>query len=192
FFNTTNLTTCVFNKEMMMPMFKNLNEIYNHSEFSDIMITTYLIQTLVCVVRCFNKSEFKNRIVTGSDANVGRVVYYIIRYIDNNIFDKLEIKTISKAIGYNYSYISNLFRKTTGITLMKYITNKKMEKAIELLHDGKFTITDIARKLSYSDVQTFNKAFKRTLGVSPSKFDQNGIENTLLADEKYKKININN
>ena len=73
-------------------------------------------------------------------------------------------------LGYTPSYISNTFKKATGLTVQKYINNLKMQKAIEMMQYGKISETKAALKLGYSDLQTFNKAFRRTMGCSPVTF----------------------
>ena len=50
------------------------------------------------------------------------------------------------------------------------INNLKMQKAIEMMQYGKISETKAALKLGYSDLQTFNKAFRRTMGCSPVTF----------------------
>lgn len=105
-----------------------------------------------------------------SEDSVGRSVYTVIKYIENNIFEKIDVKIIAKEVGYNYSYISDMFKRKTGITIQRYISNKKIQKAIELLKYGKLNITQVAQRLNYANIQSFNKAFKRTMGCAPTDF----------------------
>ena len=102
--------------------------------------------------------------------SLGNSVYTVIKFIDRNIFEKIDLKMIAHEVGYNYSYISDVFKKKTGITIQKYISNRKIQEATELLKFGKLTINQVAQKLNYANVQSFNKAFKRTIGYSPSEY----------------------
>lgn len=45
-----------------------------------------------------------------------------------------------------------------------------MEKAVEMIEQGNFTITEIALKLSFESLQSFSKSFRRTVGVSPMEY----------------------
>jgi AraC-like DNA-binding protein len=103
------------------------------------------------------------------EKSVGDTVYAIIRYIENNIFDIDDIRTIASSLGYSYSYISHLFKERTGVTLQRYIGLKKHEKALELLKYGNLSVTQVASQLQYKSVQSFSKAFSRTMGFPPSK-----------------------
>lgn len=77
---------------------------------------------------------------------------------------------ISKEIGYDYSYLSNLFSSVEGITIEKYIINQKIEKVKELLVYDELTLNEIAFQLGYSSVQHLSNQFKKITGLTPSHF----------------------
>ena len=77
---------------------------------------------------------------------------------------------ISKEVGYDYSYLSNLFSSVEGITIEKYIINQKIEKAKELIAYKELNLNEIAFQLGYSSVQHLSNQFKKVTGLSPSHF----------------------
>jgi len=77
---------------------------------------------------------------------------------------------ISKEIGYDYSYLSNLFSSVEGITIEKYIINQKIEKVKELLTYNELSLKEIAYQLGYSSVQHLSNQFKKTTGLTTSHF----------------------
>ncbi|MFA8450245.1 MAG: helix-turn-helix domain-containing protein [Bacteroidales bacterium] len=77
---------------------------------------------------------------------------------------------IASEIGYDYSYLSNLFSAEEGITIEKYIINQKIEKAKELLLYNELTLNEISDKLEYSSVQHLSNQFKKVTGLTPSQF----------------------
>ena len=77
---------------------------------------------------------------------------------------------ISKNVGYDYSYLSNLFSIVEGTTIEKYIIHQKIEKAKELLVYDELTLSEIAWQLGYSSVQHLSRQFKKTTGLTPSHF----------------------
>lgn len=77
---------------------------------------------------------------------------------------------ISKKIGYDYSYLSNLFSSVENITIEKYIINQKIEKVKELLVYDELTLNEISYKLSYSSVQHLSSQFKKITGLTPTHF----------------------
>ncbi|MHB1454055.1 MAG: AraC family transcriptional regulator [Saccharofermentanales bacterium] len=156
--------------ELLLPIFRSLDELYSKAMFYHLMVETYLIQMLVLVCRSFTMSPLPIYFPAVSVDSLGRSVYVVIKYIDGHIFEKIDLKMIAHEVGYNYSYISDVFKKKTGITIQKYINNRKIQEATELLKYGKLTIYQVAHRLSYANVQSFNKAFKRTIGYPPSEY----------------------
>lgn len=77
---------------------------------------------------------------------------------------------ISQKLGYDYSYLSNLFSSVEGTTIEKYIIAQKIEKAKELLVYDELTLNEISYLLGYSSVQHLSSQFKRTTGLTPSHF----------------------
>jgi len=79
---------------------------------------------------------------------------------------------IATEIGYDYSYLSNLFSSVEGITIEKYAINQKIEKVKELLIYDELSLNEIAFQLSYSSVQHLSNQFKKITGLSPTHFKQ--------------------
>lgn len=77
---------------------------------------------------------------------------------------------IAKKLGYDYSYLSNLFSSVEGLTIEKYIINQKIEKAKELLVYNELTLNEISFQLGYSSVQHLSNQFKKTTGLTPTHF----------------------
>ncbi len=77
---------------------------------------------------------------------------------------------ISKEMGYDYSYLSNLFSSVEGITIEKYIINQKIEKVKELLIYDELSLNEISFQLGYSSVQHLSNQFKKVTGLTPSHF----------------------
>ncbi|MFO8055164.1 MAG: helix-turn-helix transcriptional regulator [Bacteroidales bacterium] len=75
---------------------------------------------------------------------------------------------ISKKLGYDYTYLSNLFSEVKGITLQQYIITHRIEKAKELLLYDELNISEISYNLQYSSVAHFSNQFKRITGLNPS------------------------
>lgn len=98
-----------------------------------------------------------------------------------------EIKNIieldyRKDIGLNYvadkvnlspAYVSYLFKKETGQTIVKYITDKKMDRAKRMLGDRNLKIMQVAKSCGYENQSYFNKLFKNYYGVTPKQYREN-------------------
>ena len=74
---------------------------------------------------------------------------------------------ISDSMNYNYSYISNLFKKTTGQGLMDYYRGRRLDMAKRLLRESGRNVTQVADMLNYSSAYSFSRAFTAQYGISP-------------------------
>lgn len=104
-------------------------------------------------------------------AKIKRLITEMVHYSEE--FQKVNNSDyISKNIGYNYTYLSNLFSEVTGISIQKYIILYKMERVKELMLYDEHTLTEIAYKLGYSSVAHLSNQFKQTTGLTPSYFKE--------------------
>ncbi len=99
-----------------------------------------------------------------SDAEI--LCFSLMSYIDTHVYSIKTLETVAEKFNYNYSYLSKLFRKTTGKTLSEYYRHRKMEVARALILERKKRIGEIAEMLGYN-LYSFSKAFKAEYGISP-------------------------
>ncbi len=78
------------------------------------------------------------------------------------------ISTLSRRVGVNESYLKEWFRRHTGMTIGEYIREQRMEKALEYIETGKYSILQTALFVGYSNPSHFSKAFKKFYGHLPS------------------------
>lgn len=96
----------------------------------------------------------------------------IIQMIDHS--DKIPLINysgyISKKIGLDYNYLSDIFTEVNGNTIQQFIISHKIEKAKELIYYGVLNLTQISKKLHYSSGAHFSNQFKKVTGFTPSSF----------------------
>ncbi len=120
-------------------------------------------QIAVYLVRDFNDVEHQTPKFSENEI----LCYQVMNYIDTHIYSITNLEFIAPKFNYNYSYLSNLFKKTTGKKLSDYFQSRKLETAKVLILENKHKITEIASMLNYSSPFSFSKAFKQKYGCSP-------------------------
>ncbi|MDF2724903.1 MAG: two component transcriptional regulator, AraC family protein [Paenibacillus sp.] len=93
----------------------------------------------------------------------------ILLYIEEEIKEDLNLKMVADKYYMNPSYLSRIFKQTTGEAFSTYLLKRKMEHARRMLHDG-FKVYDVANLLGYADVSYFIRLFQKFWGVTPGKF----------------------
>jgi len=94
----------------------------------------------------------------------------MIRYIDEHFAEQLRLKELASQYYLNANYCCSLFKKYLGITFSRYVSHLRIEKAKSLLHEGRYSISEIADKVGCRDYSYFNKLFKKITGVTPKAF----------------------
>ena len=95
---------------------------------------------------------------------------HVSHYIDTHLFTMKKLPECAKALSYNYSYLSTVFKKTTGITLSDYYKEKKLDMAKFLIAENEISLTEIAESLGYSGISAFSKAFSAKFCISPRQY----------------------
>lgn len=98
----------------------------------------------------------------------------MINYVTTHFTQDVSLTDIAEFSHLNPSYISQIFKKETGITFSKYLTELRINKAKQLLNASELSISDIAIKVGYNDYFYFLKIFKKATGLTPSQYRSGG------------------
>lgn len=94
-----------------------------------------------------------------------------VKLIEQNIGNEnFSVNEIAVALHISLSYLSKIFKKHLGATCIEYITQKRMEKAKELLVHTTMTQEEIAHAVGYTNVHYFSMLFKKQLGETPGQY----------------------
>lgn len=94
-----------------------------------------------------------------------------IGYIREHYSDKdLSVEMVCAYLGMSTAYFSTVFKKETGKTFVKYLTDYRMEQALDLLMNKDEKTYIIAEKVGYSDPNYFSYVFKKQFGMSPLRY----------------------
>lgn len=145
----------------------SIAEVILNDTFSEEMLAFSLNQVLRYVIRDFSTENTDRKLKVDSSEEL---CYQIMNYITTHIYTMERLEELSAYFGYNYGYLSGLFHKTTGETLMQYYTAHRLDSAKALINEGLLSFAEIAETLKYSSVYAFSRAFKRSFGHSPSAF----------------------
>lgn len=79
---------------------------------------------------------------------------------------------LSEELGYDYTYMSNIFSEVKGITIQQFIILNKIERVKEYLIYDELSLTEISYKLHYSSVAHLSNQFKKVTGLTPSNYKE--------------------
>jgi AraC-like DNA-binding protein len=91
--------------------------------------------------------------------------------IQDHIDTNITLKELSKDLAINPSYLSREFSKHfDNLSFGDYIRKLRIERAIELMNNPSYSLTDIGYLTGFSDQSHFTRIFKRHNGISPSEY----------------------
>ncbi len=103
--------------------------------------------------------------------NIKIVIIEMIHY------NKEEPKTnysdyISEKLGYDYTYLANVFSEVKGITIQQFIILNKIERAKELILYDELSLKEIAFRLNYSSAAHLSNQFKKVTGLTSAYYKE--------------------
>jgi len=161
----------IFHDERIPPFISNaISELNSENAYKHQLLLAIFKEIIIYTIRSFLGEPSKIQPDNLDRAEV--LCQRIMNYIDTHIYSLVNLKEIATAMDYSYGYLSNIFKNTTGSTLMEYFVNKKLDVARLLILEGKIKISEISDMLNYSTQNAFSKAFKKRFGVSPKKYKE--------------------
>lgn len=95
--------------------------------------------------------------------------------IEKNLGKKITLKMVAQEIFISPFYLSNLFKKRTGVNFIDYVIGRRIEKSKQLLLTTNDTIEVVAAQVGYDESNYFRRLFKKTVGVSPREFRRQNL-----------------
>lgn len=116
-----------------------------------------------------NELPFRSKIVLSEKQD--KVIKTIFSYLDSHFNSKITVNYLSNVVNLSPNYLSYLFKKITGIRLKEYLLQKRIAEAkIILEKEPQKKIIEISGDVGFDDLSSFNRAFKRINGFSPSQY----------------------
>ena len=126
-------------------------------------ITKTLLQQLLIEI-------YKSKKRNSTNYSTSLKVEKIIEYMRRNINNRLILKDLSELVHLSSSYLSRVFKATTGYSIIEFFNKIKVDKAKELIVEDDKKIKEVSQMLGFTDEFYFSRIFKKIEGVSPSEF----------------------
>lgn len=125
---------------------------------------TLLIDLLVLV--CRQKPDLRSSGLNKNNA----IIRDIQSRLEKSYAERINLSVLAKEYHMSVSYLSHLFKRTTGYAVMEYLTMYRLSVAKRLLSQTDMSITEIVFAIGFSDSSNFSRVFKRKTGCSPLQY----------------------
>jgi AraC family transcriptional regulator of arabinose operon len=99
-------------------------------------------------------------------ALVGKVLTYLSNHADR----PFNSKNLSMKLKFNYNYLSAVFSKQTGYSIIEVHTKLRISKAIDMMKNTSLNVSEISEQLGFSNPFYFSRVFKKVVGEAPSTY----------------------
>lgn len=94
----------------------------------------------------------------------------IINYLKDNIASNISFDDVCLYSKIGSTNLKSMFKEQTGIGVIEYYKNLKIEEAKKIIREEQFNFTEIAEKLGYASIHYFSRHFKKATGMSASEY----------------------
>ncbi len=91
-------------------------------------------------------------------------------HIERNFTRRISLSEAADVAGFERTYFSAYFHKKVGITYTRWLNALRVSRSLDLLRSTIMPISNIARQVGYRDLRTYERNFKRLVGLTPSEF----------------------
>jgi len=140
---------------------ENQNEVTNAIAANTL---NYIISTVFSGFLKKDPGEFDNTSIKDS------LLFYVVSYLKNNVYQINALSRLSDETGYSYSYLSHLFSQKMGQSLKAFFASIRMDTADKLLLEK--SVTEVSDLLGYSSVHAFSRAYKTVRHKLPNTVHQ--------------------
>ena len=91
-----------------------------------------------------------------------------VSYLQNNFTEDFPIDRLAQMCGLSTGRFRHIFSQCLGMTPVEYRNKLRIQKAVNLLKSGTYTVGEVAEAVGIADIKYFSKLFKRLIGGSPS------------------------
>ncbi|MFD0671039.1 helix-turn-helix domain-containing protein [Cohnella sp. GCM10027633] len=131
-------------------------------------------------------ADFAERVRLIRERRVSKAVAACQNYIYNHLFEEIALEDLARLTGLNGNYVSQRFKKETGMSFRGYLLARRIEEARRLIRYAPLSFTEIATRLCFHDQSHFTKAFKKATGMTPKQYREDAKGRGPTEDDQYR------
>ena len=94
----------------------------------------------------------------------------LLIYADNHFRDQCLLRDAAASVGYDYAYISKIFKKRSGMSFRKYVNRLRILEGKLMLKNTSKSVSEIGETCGFSSTRAFDREFLAQTGVTPSDY----------------------
>lgn len=96
-------------------------------------------------------------------------------YIRSNFMNEISMNEIARSVGYSEPYFCKMFKQQFGQSFTSYLMEYRVNEAKKFLEQPNVIVKEVGARVGYPDSNYFTKVFKRLVGINPSEYRMNRL-----------------
>ena len=140
------------------------------TSFSEVMIYSKLLEIITLIGRNYVHHAESRSSIGGKQKEYMEKFLELCDYIEAHCSEDLNLDDMADMCGFSKFYFSRMFKQFANVSFYKYVNQKRIAKATELLVKPENSITDVAMGCGFSSLSSFIRMFKIIKGCTPTEF----------------------
>ena len=154
--------------ERILTCMRHISENHGRSEAKEYAMLGYLYLLISYIVEGSRDDGLRSE-----DADFVKAT---VKYMNENYMRDIRIDEIAMAVGFERSYFYKRFTRQMNMSPKEYLTGLRLNKSLELIRAGEYSLEQISRLVGYKDYIGFARIFKKHFCVSPKEYRINPFE----------------
>ncbi len=152
--------------EIKSLMYEISNTHFSEKPHKEIIIQGYLLALFGRLFGLMDRYHVKSQ----NSKSLGT----ILQYCAENYEHQLSLSLLEKELHISKYYISHILSNKLHISFNDYINSLRISRACKYLLESELSVTDISEAVGFNTLRTFNRAFTKHLGVTPTQYRISG------------------
>lgn len=149
----------------ILEQIREITELYDRGEFGYELAISARIGLLW--LSLISHAEQEKSVFRGEN---NAMIRQIMAYIQQHYKEQVALEDISRAVSFSDSECCRVFKKMTGETIFSYLKSYRLARSMELLEEGKLSVSEIAYETGFCSSSYYIEAFRRELGITPLQY----------------------
>ncbi len=161
------------NEELAALVRMAMEECRNRKSYSVEVLRGILLSILIMVAR--NDIEPGGGVKPEKHLHRGGLEQIIdaLDYINKHYMEEIRVAELARKCSLSETHFRRVFVEYMGMTPAEYLTLVRIQNSCELIKKSRYSMEEVARRVGYPTVSTFNRNFRRIVGTSPYQYKKN-------------------
>lgn len=143
---------------------------WRSNDIQNIKNTNHILSTLLMGFFLQDLHYIQTDSCRVSTQNYNQLTRAVMAYVERHFQEKFSLHELSQELNYNKNYISSVFTKNTGISIVDYLNLSRIRQAVLMLAFYSQDVFTTCESVGFSNVSHFSRTFKAMTGASPRNF----------------------